>query len=67
MLGRAKQPTLILQSSDDALASVSVGRFVEARMPQARLQIVNANGHCLHMTHPDAIAPVIQRFVEAAT
>ena len=62
LLAKAKQPTLVLQSSNDSLAAVSVGQFVQARMQRARLEIVEASGHCLHMTHAEAIAPGIERF-----
>lgn len=63
LLGQASQPALVLQSSGDALASVSVGRFIQSRMAHASLEIVEANGHCLHMTNPEDIAPSIRRFI----
>lgn len=63
LLGRAKQPTLILQSSRDALAAVAVGRYVQSRMSHAELEEIEAEGHCLHMTHPARIAPVVERFI----
>jgi sigma-B regulation protein RsbQ len=62
LLSRAEQPTLILQSAEDALASVSVGEFLQAQMPSAKMEIIKANGHCLHMTHPDQIAPFLLEF-----
>lgn len=62
LLPRAQQPTLVFQSSDDALAPVAVGEFVCAHMRNAKLEIVAANGHCLHMTHPDQIAPLLLAF-----
>lgn len=62
LLGKAKQPTLILQSTQDALASVSVGEYVHANMANSELKIVKANGHCLHMTHPVQIAPSVIQF-----
>jgi sigma-B regulation protein RsbQ len=64
LLPSARQPTLVVQSSEDALASVAVGEFVCARMPNAKLEIVTANGHCLHMTHPDEIAPLLIAFAD---
>lgn len=62
MLRKAKQPTLILQSTQDALAAVSVGEFTQAQIPNAEMQVIDANGHCLHMTHPKEIAPFLMRF-----
>lgn len=63
LLAQSSKPTLVLQSSHDALAAVSVGQFVHSQMQNARIQVVPANGHCLHMTHPNDIAPVIEKFV----
>ncbi len=62
LLGKAKQPTLILQSTHDALASVSVGEYLHANMDNSELEVIEANGHCLHMTHPVQIAPSVVRF-----
>ncbi len=62
LLPRVTQPTLIFQSSEDALAAVSVGEFVQANMPASKLEIFEANGHCLHMTHPKEIAPSLLEF-----
>lgn len=65
LLGTAPQETLVLQSSDDALVDVSVGRFITQRMPHARMEVVPAEGHALHMTHAPLIAPMITRFLDA--
>jgi sigma-B regulation protein RsbQ len=62
-LKEASLPTLIFQSNDDALASVAVGEFMKNEMAHCELEIVKAKGHCLHMTHPDSIAPELIRFV----
>ena len=65
LLDKATQPTLILQSTHDALASVSVGEYVQANMVNADLEVVDANGHWLHMTHPMQIAPSVTKFASA--
>lgn len=62
MLPRAHQPTLLFQSSEDALAPVAVGAFICAHMANAKMEIIQANGHCLHMTHPDQIASSLLAF-----
>ncbi len=62
LLQKAKQPTLIFQSNEDALASVTVGEFVQYEMRNAALEVIEANGHCLHMTHPREISPSLSRF-----
>ncbi|MFT5720125.1 MAG: sigma-B regulation protein RsbQ [Motiliproteus sp.] len=56
-------PTLILQSSNDALANVSVGRYMAANIAHSELVVIEAEGHCLHMTHPQQTSPIVNRFV----
>jgi sigma-B regulation protein RsbQ len=63
-LARANQATLVLQSSNDALAPVSVGRFVQSKMAMAELEVFEAYGHCLHMTHAEEIVPTIEAFIQ---
>ncbi|MFT6898599.1 MAG: sigma-B regulation protein RsbQ [Paraglaciecola sp.] len=54
---------LILQSSCDALASVGVGHYMVDNIPDSEMVIIAAEGHCLHMTHYQEIAPIIARFI----
>lgn len=61
-LPKAKQPTLIYQSTEDTLAAVSVGGYVQSQMQSAEMELIKANGHCLHMTNADEIAPSLVRF-----
>lgn len=58
-------PALILQSSQDTLADVSVGEYMHTHMPKNELRIVQANGHCLHMTNPQQVAQAINNFIES--
>ncbi|WP_372761152.1 alpha/beta fold hydrolase [Pseudoalteromonas sp.] len=64
-LPKAKHPVLLLQSEDDALAAVSVGEYMHNTLPESSLKIISAQGHCLHMTHPEIIAPLIVNFINA--
>jgi sigma-B regulation protein RsbQ len=63
LLPRARHPTLILQSAQDALAAQTVGTYMQNRMPDTRLHVVKAEGHCLHMTHPADVARLIRAFL----
>jgi sigma-B regulation protein RsbQ len=62
LLPKAKNPALILQSHEDALAALSIGEYVHSQMPASRLEVVSAKGHCLHMTHPEEVARLICDF-----
>lgn len=66
LLTQIKQPSLILQSENDALAAVSIGEFVAKEISQSTLEIINAQGHCLHMTHPEIVSNLIIDYVKEA-
>ncbi|HEY0140669.1 MAG TPA: alpha/beta hydrolase [Thermoanaerobaculia bacterium] len=51
-LAGAALPSLILQCNDDAIAPMAVGEYVHREMPGSTLQILEATGHCPHMSHP---------------
>tara|TARA_R110002049_G_scaffold140930_9_gene302421 strand:- start:26853 stop:27656 length:804 start_codon:yes stop_codon:yes gene_type:complete len=60
-------PTLIIQCSDDAIAPVSVGKWMQQAIPDAVLAEIDAVGHCPHMTTPDTVIAEIRSFLGAGT
>lgn len=64
-LPRCKRPCLILQSSHDALAAKAVGEFMQNQLPQATMNMIEASGHCLHMTHPEQVAEAFKSFTQS--
>ena len=62
-LSNVKHPTLILQSSDDALAATFVGEYLHNKIAHSRLKVVKAKGHCLHMTHPQDVGEAFMEFL----
>lgn len=62
-----QHPVLLLQSERDALASLFIGEYMQAHMPQSELQVIEAKGHCLHMTHPQPVADQIHAFLQRLT
>lgn len=56
-------PTLILQSKHDNLASTNVGEYINNAIPSAKMHIVDAYGHCLHMTNPATVFTLFKDFV----
>jgi len=63
LLSQSKSRTLILQSASDSLASVKVGEYIHQQVTNSELQIIEAEGHCLHMTNPAVTAKSIVNFV----
>jgi sigma-B regulation protein RsbQ len=56
-------PTLVLQCAEDAIAPEEVGRYVEREMPQGRLVMLDAIGHCPNLSAPDETAAAIEDFL----
>ena len=65
-LAQAKVPALIMQCSDDSIAPIEAGRYMEARMPRSTFRQMQAVGHCPHMSHPDETIAVIREYLHAA-
>ena len=57
------QPTLILQCRDDVLVPPQVGDWMVAHMPDATLTVLDATGHCPHMSAPALTADAIMRYL----
>ena len=64
-LARVRVPSLIIQVTDDAIAPVSVGDFMRERMPNAALRLLEASGHCPHMSHPRETIEIIKDFLKS--
>jgi len=62
-LDQVELPTLIIQVAQDAIAPRTVGEFVHQRLRNSELVVLDASGHCPHMTHPEATTAHIRRFV----
>jgi sigma-B regulation protein RsbQ len=62
-LAQVQTDSLILQCSHDAIAPVSVGRYVHEQIPGSRLVVMNATGHCPNLSAPDETATAIRAFL----
>jgi sigma-B regulation protein RsbQ len=66
-LPKVKTPTLVLQCLNDVIAPISVGEYVASVIPEARLVMLDATGHCPNLSAPDATVQAIADFVGAGT
>ncbi len=57
------QSVLIIQCSDDAIAPASAIEFVHRQLPGSALRMLQANGHCPHMTNPRETIAVINEYL----
>lgn len=55
--------SLVLQCREDALAPLPVGEYVDRHIPNSELTILNATGHCPHLSAPDETIAAIQAFL----
>ncbi len=63
-LEKFKTPTLILQCSDDLIAPRTVGEYLNRKLPNSTLRIIENIGHCPHLSEPDASVAAINEFLE---
>ncbi len=63
LLKDAKHPVIIFQSARDALASVDIGNYMQQQLPEAKLCIIDAEGHCLHMTQPEIVNQHLREYI----
>ena len=56
-------PTLVLQCSDDVIASDAVGEYVAAQIPSSTFVRMRATGHCPNLSAPAETIDAIRRFL----
>ena len=56
-------PTLVVQSSDDLIAPLAVGEYLQRNLPNCMLRVVENVGHCPHLSAPCASASAMDEFL----
>ena len=56
--------TLILQCQKDMIAPATVGEYVHQCIPGSQYTIINATGHCPHMSAPKEVVREMQSFLQ---
>lgn len=56
-------PTLVVQSSDDLIAPLAVGDYLQRTLPNCMLRVVDNVGHCPHLSAPCASADAMDEFL----
>lgn len=57
-------PVLILQCSDDAIAPNAVGEYVHRQIPNSKLVVMDATGHCPNLSAPRETTACITQFLD---
>ena len=64
-LAEMTTPTLVLAGSSDRPEYTGAGEYLERKMPDARLAVVDSGGHSMHEdTHATEVADLIAGFVD---
>lgn len=65
-LAEMTAPTLVLAGGDDRPEYAGAGAYLERKMPDARLMVLDGGGHSMHEdTHADAVADIIADFADS--
>lgn len=62
-LPKVQTPSLILQNSNDNLVPVEIGRYIHENLQESKLEILDARGHCSHMSHPSLVIDAMKRYL----
>lgn len=63
-LAKVTIPSLIMQCSDDIIAPLSVGDYLHENLAGSTLRVMQATGHCPHMSHPDETIELIKEYLD---
>jgi sigma-B regulation protein RsbQ len=58
-------PSLIMQCSDDIIAPREVGEYLHRELPESTLRVLEATGHCPHMSAPEETIRVIREYLRS--
>jgi sigma-B regulation protein RsbQ len=56
-------PSLIMQCSDDIIAPLEVGDYLYRELPGSTLRVLEATGHCPHMSAPEETIRVMKEYL----
>jgi sigma-B regulation protein RsbQ len=62
-LAQVRTPSLILQCSDDIIAPLDVGDFLNRELSGSTLRVMKATGHCPHMSAPEETVSLIKEYL----
>ncbi len=64
-LTHVKHPSLIMQCSEDLVAPYEVGYYLRDQLTTSTLVLMNATGHCPHMSAPDETIHLIRQYLQS--
>ena len=62
-LKNIRVPSLIMQCTEDIIAPLSIGEYMNEHMPQSTLVVMKATGHCPHLSAPEETIALIKNYL----
>ena len=62
-LPKLQTRALVLQCREDVIAPLAVGEYVHETLPDSELVILDATGHCPHLSAPDQTIAAMESFL----
>jgi sigma-B regulation protein RsbQ len=63
-LPKVKTRTLILQCQRDAISGLNVGEYVHKCLPNSQFVVMDATGHCPHLSAPKDVVQELRKFLD---
>ncbi|KKR21903.1 MAG: Hydrolase, alpha/beta fold family protein [Parcubacteria group bacterium GW2011_GWE2_39_37] len=64
LLPQIKIPSLVIWGSEDSYVSLSQGKIIAEKIPNAELRVVQGGNHGLHIQQPENLYKIISKFIE---
>ncbi len=64
-VSKVEVPALILQCSEDAIAPPEVGEYMHRHLRGSAFRVMEATGHCPHMSHPEETVRLMKEYLAA--
>lgn len=64
-ISKVRVPALILQCSEDAIAPPEVGEYMHRHLNNSAFRMMEATGHCPHMSHPAETIRLMKEYLVA--
>lgn len=58
-------PSLLMMCSEDTIAPVEVGNYIHSNLPRSTIKLMQATGHCPHLSHPEETIRVICEYLSS--
>lgn len=62
-LSKVRCSSLILQHARDALVPQGVGEYLHHALADSRYEVLDVDGHCAHMSHPELVIGAMRRYL----